>query len=93
MVHHERALAAELVPERERCADGAAGIARRRLHVDTPERRHPPHLTVGDRVHRTAASQRQIGQSRALLEDAEEMKECLLVHRLDRACDIAMAIL
>ena len=93
MVHHERALAAELVPDSKCRANGAARIAGRRLHVDAPKRRHPPHLAVGDGVHRTAAGQREVGQSAALLQHAEKMKECLLIHRLDRAGDVAMAIL
>ena len=93
MVHHERALAAKLVPNGKCRADGAARIAGRRLDVDAPEWRHPPHLAVGDGVHRTAAGQREVGQSGALLQHAKKVKECLLIHRLDRAGDVAMAIL
>ena len=60
MIHHERALAAQLVPERECRTDRAACIAGRRLNVDAPKRRYSPHLAVGDRVHRAAARKRQI---------------------------------
>ena len=72
MVHHERALAAELVPDRECRADRAARIAGRRLNVDPSKWRHPPHLAVGDGVHRTAAGQREIGQSGTLLQTCRE---------------------
>ena len=54
------ALAAELVPKRERSADRAAGIARCRLHIDASKRRHPPHLAVGHRVHGATAGESQI---------------------------------
>ena len=74
-------------------ADGAARIAGRRLYVDASEWCHPPHLAVGDGVHRTTAGQREVGQSAALLQHVEKMKECLLIHRLDRSGDVAMAIL
>ena len=53
-----------LCQTREGRADRAAGIARRRLHVDAPERRHPPDLAVGDRVHGAAAGEREIGRAR-----------------------------
>ena len=56
------------MPERERRTDRAAGIARRRLHIDAPKRRHAPHLAVGDRVHGAAAGQREIGQARTFLQ-------------------------
>src|SRR5438067_4594231 len=92
MVHHEAPLAAELVPDCKGRADGAARVAGRGLYVDAPERRHSPHLAVGDRVHRAAAGQRKIGQSAALLQDTEEVKKCLLVHDLRRAGDVAMTI-
>ena len=59
MIHHERPRTAELVPERKRRADRAAGIARGRLHVDATERRHPPHFAVGDRVHGATAGERR----------------------------------
>ena len=93
MVHHECALTAKLVPNSKRRANGAACIACRRLHVDAPERRHPPHLAVGDGVHRTTAGQRKVGQSTALLQYAEKMKECLLIHCLGRSGDVAMPII
>ena len=93
MVHHERPGATQLVPERERRPDRAARIACCRLHIDPPERRHPPHLAVGDRVHGAAAGERQIGQPVALLQRADQMEERLFVHRLHRARDVAMPIL
>ena len=72
MVHDEGPGAAELVPDREGRADRAAGIARGRLHIDPPERRHPPHLAVGDRIHGAAAGEREIGQAVALLQRADQ---------------------
>ena len=93
VVHHERPLAAELVPDREGRADRAARIARGRLHIDALERGHSPHLAVGDRVHGAAARKREIGQSRIACAAPNQMKERLLIHRLHRARDVAMPIL
>src|SRR5262249_53449614 len=43
-------------------------------------------------VHRTAARQREICQSRPSLQVPEEVKECLLIHRLSRASDVIVAV-
>src|SRR5262249_16744417 len=93
MVHHERAPAAKLVPDGKGRTKGAACIARSRLHVHAPERRLPPHLAVGDGVHRASTCQREVGQSEAFLQDVKEMKERFLIHRLARPGDVAMAAL
>ena len=74
-------------------ADGAARIACRRLHIDAPERRHAPDLAVGDGIHGAAAREREIGRAEALLHVFDQMKERLLVHRLNRAGDVAVTIL
>ena len=49
-------------------------------------------LPLATEFMRTAAGQRQICQSRASLQILEEMKECLLIHRLGRASDVIMAV-
>src|SRR5262249_26145851 len=49
-------------------------------------------FAVGDGVHRTAARQREICQSRPSLQIPEEVKERLLIHRLGRASDVIMAV-
>src|SRR6516164_8819982 len=93
MVHHKSALAAELVPNGKRRTNRATRIARGRLYVHPPEWGHPPHFAVSDGIHRAAARQREVGQSAAFLQHAEEVKERFLVHRLARASDVAMALL
>src|SRR6516165_4261998 len=92
MVHHEIAFAPQLMPDGERRTDRAARIAGRRLYVDPSERRVSSNLAVGDGVHRTAARQCEICQSRPSLQSPEEVKECLLIHRLGRAGDVVMAV-
>ena len=87
------ALAAELVPEREGRADRAACIAGRRLNVDTPKRRDPPHLAIGNRVHGATARKRQVRRTVSLLRLADQMEKRLFIHRLDRAGDVAVPIL
>ncbi len=68
VVHHERPRVPEPVPHRQGGADRAAGVAGGRLHIDAAERRHPAHLAVGDRVHRAAAGEREIGEAGAPLQ-------------------------
>ena len=92
MIHDEGAFAAELVPECEGGADGAACIAGRRLHIDASKRRHSPYLAIGDRVHGAAARERQVRRTVSLLQLADQMEKRLLIHRLDRAGDVAMPI-
>src|SRR5215470_14970916 len=93
MVHHKRALTAELVPNGKRRTNRASRIACRRLYVYTPEGRYPPHFAVSDGIHRAAARQREVGQPGAFLQYAEEVKERFLIHRLARAGDVTMALL
>src|SRR4051794_17313500 len=93
MVHYEFSFAAQLVPDckcRPNCTTSVPGC---RLNIDTAKRCQPPHLAVGNRVHSAAPGQCKISQSRALLHDPQEVKESLLIHRLGRACDVAMTIL
>ena len=92
MVHHEIAFAPQLMPDGERRPNCAARIAGRRLYVDPSERRVSSNLAVGDGVHRTAARQREICQPGASLQIPEEVKECLLIHRLGRASDVIVAV-
>src|SRR5262245_8121680 len=93
MVHHESALAAELVPNGKRRTNRASRITRRRLYVYAPEGRHPPHFAVSDGIHRASARQREVGQSGAFLQHAKEVKERFLIHRLARAGNVTMALL
>src|SRR5262245_3021923 len=65
MVHDKRTLPAELVPDGIGRTDGATCVACRRLHIHSPERRHPPYLPIGDGVHCTTAGQREVGQPAA----------------------------
>ena len=82
VIHHEIPAAAELVPDRERCADSSACISGRRLHVNAPTRRHPTHLSVSDGVHRASACKGEVGEPGLSLNVAENMEKRLLVHRL-----------
>ena len=92
MIHDKRPGAAELVPEREGRADRAAGIPRSRLHVDPPERRHPPYFAVRNRIHGAAAGEREVVEPIALMQPADQIEEGLFVHVLDRARDVAMPV-
>src|SRR5262249_28740269 len=92
MIHHEVAFAPQLMPDGERRTDRAARIAGRRLYVDPSERRVSSNLPFGDGAPRTAARQREICQSRPPLQIPEEVKECLLIHRLGRASDVIVAV-
>src|SRR5690242_17962716 len=92
MIHHKVAFAPQLMPHSERRTDRASRIAGCRLYVDPSEWRVSSNFTVGDGVHRTATRQREICQSRPSLQITEEVKECLLVHRLDRASDVIVAL-
>ena len=80
------------MPDRERRTDRAARITSRRLYVDPSERRVSSNFAVRDGVHCTAARQREICESRPLLQIPEEVKECLLIHRLGRARDVIVAV-
>src|SRR3984893_7437605 len=80
------------MPDCKRRTNSAARIAGGGLYVDPPERCLPSYLAVGDRVHRTTAGQREIGQSRALLQIFEEVKERLLIHCLSRAGDVVVVV-
>src|SRR5207253_2286770 len=46
-----------------------------------------------DGVHCTASGEREVGHFSALLQDAKQVKECLLVHRLGRPSDVTMTVL
>ena len=94
VIHDEGTRAAKLMPERKCRADRTAGVAGRRLHVDASKRRYSPDLAVGDRVHGAAAGEREIGRAgSAVCSVLDQMEECLLVHGLHRAGDVAMPIL
>ena len=70
----------------------AASVAGRGLHVDVLEQRHAPDLAVGDRVHRTAAGERDVRQLVTLVENVQQIEERLFVHRLRRTPDVAMTV-
>ena len=89
---NERA-AAEPMPDGIRSPNCSACITRSRLHVDSPEVAQAAHLAIGDRIHRAATRKGQIGQAGALLQRADEIEECLLIHRLDRARQVAVPVL
>ena len=93
VVHDKRPRAAEPMPHHIGRADRAAGISGGGLHVDAAKRRHAPYLAVGDGIHRAAAGECDVGQAKALLQRADQMKERLFIHRLHRAGDIAVPIL
>src|SRR5262249_59340354 len=85
--------APERGPGGEARPDRPAGIACRRLHVDPPERRDPPHFAVSNRVHSAPTREREVGESVAFLQNADQVKERFFVHRLYRARDVAMPII
>src|SRR6516165_3194105 len=93
MVHYKPALSAKLVPDCKCRTNCAARIAGRRLHVNASKGRHPPHLSIGNGVHRAAARQREVGESRSLLQTTEQVKERFLVHGLRGTSNVSMAVL
>src|SRR6187431_2297674 len=93
MVHHERSTPAELMPDCKGRTDCASCIPCSGLYINPPKGRHPTDFTVSDRVHGAPASQCKIRQSMVILQSGDEVEECLLVHRLDRAGDVSMPIL
>ena len=82
MIHHERAFAAQLMPERKCRTNSAARISGRGLNVHAAKRRYPPHLAVGDRIHRAAARKRQVRRAVSFLRRPNQMEERFLIHRL-----------
>ena len=83
-----RSLAEELVPDRERRADRAAGIARRRLHPDVLEGAVAQDLAVGHAVERDAAGETEIVEAVLARERARQPQHDLLGHLLDRGRDV-----
>ena len=83
-------LARQVTPRDARGAEGAAGVAGRRLHVERRERRVAVDLAVGDGVHRASARQRQCAKLVALVQRVQQVEERLFVHRLGRSGDVTM---
>jgi hypothetical protein len=81
------------MPDGIRSPNCSTCITRSRLHVHFPEVAEAAHLAIGDRIHRASTRKGQIGQAGALLQRADEIEECLLIHRLDRARQVAVPVL
>src|SRR5207247_2164278 len=81
-----------LVPNRECRADSATRVAGCRLHVDALKSSRASYLPVSHRVHRAAAGQSNVGETGTSLQRPDQIEECLFVHGLHRASDVAMPI-
>ncbi len=94
VVHRRAACAAELVPDGTGGADRAAGVARRRLHVDLAEGRHLRHLCRWRPSSSAQPPAIASASSRVTrMQRFEQVKERFLVHRLHRARDVHVALL
>ena len=80
--------AEKLVPYRQRRPDGAAGVARRRLHPDALEGAVAQDLAVGHAVERDAAGETEIVEPVLAGERARQPQHDLLGHLLDRGGDV-----
>ena len=92
-MHRRRARRPSSCQTRVRRADRAAGIARRRLHVDVAGTASQRDLAVGHRVHPAAAGERDGVEPVPRVQRVEQVEERLLVHRLHRARDVPVALL
>ena len=76
------------MPDRQRGAERAAGIARGRLHPDVLERAVAQDLAVGDAVERDAAGEAEVVEAVFARQRARKPQHHLLGHRLDRGGDV-----
>ena len=77
---------------RERGAERAAGVARRRLHPNPFELAVADDLSVGDAVERDAAGQAQMLGAGLGGDGARQPQHDLVGHRLDRGGEIHLAL-
>ena len=76
------------MPDRERRAERAAGVAGGRLHPDVLEGAVAQDLAVGDAIERDAAGEAEIVEAVLARQRARQPQHHLLGHRLDRGGDV-----
>ena len=79
-----RGVAEHLVPDRERDAERAAGVARRRLDPESLERPLAQQPAVADAVERDAAGEAEVLHAGLAVHVARHAQHDLLGHHLDR---------
>ncbi len=80
------------MPQAERHADGAPGVAGRRLNPHLLERSFPQDAAVADAVERNAAGQAQVAQTGLAMREAGHLQHHLLGDHLDRPRDVHFAL-
>ena len=85
-------VALDLMPDQERRAERAAGVAGRGLNPDVFERPLAQEAAVRDAVQRDAARHAEIFLAGKLVRVARHLQDDLLGHHLDRPRDVHLAL-
>ena len=76
----------------ERCANRAAAVSGRRLHVELLERRLPEDPAIGHAVQGHAAGHAEAGKARLGMESQCHGEERLLCDELDAGCNVGVVL-